>query len=220
MEIKEALSYDDVLLVPQRSTVNSRQEVDLTSKLSTNITLKIPFVTAPMDTVCEYQMAITMAQQGAFGIIHRGLTLEKQVEQVERVKRSENIVIEKPYAVKPFDSLKQAKLVMNEKNVTGLVVTENTGTLTGLLTHRDLLFQENDDVLVKDIMNKTFVSAKPGMQLDEYIQVMKDNKVEKLPLVDSNNKLAGLVTAKDILKKREHPNATRDKKDAYNAEQQ
>lgn len=211
MEIREALSYDDVLLVPQRSTVNSRQEVDLTSKLSTNITLKLPFVTAPMDTVCEYQMAITMAQLGAFGIIHRGLSLEKQVEQVERVKRSENIVIEKPYAVKPFDTLKQAKLVMTEKNVTGLVVTENTGTLTGLLTHRDLLFQENDEVLVKDVMNKSFISAKPGLQLEEYIQIMKENKVEKLPLV-AEGKLAGLVTAKDILKKREHPNATRDKK--------
>lgn len=212
MEVKEALSYDDVLLVPQKSKVNSRQEVDLTTKLSTNITLKTPFVTAPMDTVCEFQMAITMAQLGAFGIIHRSLLLERQVEQVERVKRSENVIIEKPYSVKPFDTIKTARRVMAEKNVTGLVVTENVGTLAGLLTHRDLLFQENDSVLVKEVMNKSFVFSKPGLAIEDYIEVMKENKVEKLPLVASDGKLAGLVTAKDILKKREFPNATRDKK--------
>lgn len=208
---REALTFDDVLLVPKRSSVASRMDVDLSTRITRNIELNIPIVSMDMSTVTESAMAICMAQQGGIGIIHRFLSIEREVAEIKRVKRSENTVIEKPFTIKPTDTIERAVAEMEKHGVSGLVVIDESGKLVGMLTSRDLMF-ETGGKLVSEVMTTDPVVGKAGAIIEDLIELMRKNKVEKVPLVDENNVLKGLVTARDVLKKRAYPNACRDPK--------
>ncbi len=207
--ISEGFTFDDVLLVPQRSSVASRMDVDFTTKLTRNIELKIPLVSANMSSVTESAMAIAMAQQGGFGIIHRNLSIEHEAEEVRRVKRSENTIIERPFSVKATDTIERALAETEKHGVSGLVVVDENCRLVGILTHRDLMF-ETGGKLVGEVMTKDPVIGKWGQPIEELLELMRVNKVEKVPLVDENKYLKGLITARDVLKKRNYPHAVRD----------
>ncbi len=161
------LTFDDVLLVPKRSSVSSRQDVNTASKLSRNISLNIPIVASNMDTVCESKMSIVMAQLGAIGIIHRFMSVEDQVSEVNKVKRSEMIRIDHPYTLSPTNTLADAKRMMDEKGISGILVTENNNTLVGILTTRDILFEENGTIQISDLMSKELVTAKSDISIEE-----------------------------------------------------
>ncbi len=209
--ISEALTFDDVLLVPKRSSVASRMDVDLSTKLSRNIELKIPIVPANMSSVTESAMAIAIAQEGGFGIIHRNLPIQWQTEEVRKVKRSEHTIIEKPYTTVPDNTIERAVATMQEHNVSSLVVVDDGGKLVGILTNRDLFF-ETSGKLVSEVMTADPVTAHYTSTSAEQLEIMKRHKVEKIPLVDKDGFLKGLVTARDVLKKKHYPHASRDSK--------
>ena len=211
MEIKEGLTFDDVLLVPKYSDITSRSQTDLRTKLSKNISLNIPLISANMDTVTESAMAIALAQEGGIGIIHRFLTVEEEVEEVLKVKRSASVMIENPYMISPDQSAKDAMAYMREKGVSGLLVVKDS-KLAGILTHRDVIFEGESNKLVKDIMTKDVITAKPGINLSEAKELLREHRIEKLPLVDTNGQVKGLVTSKDITHNENYPNASKDKK--------
>ena len=211
MEIKEGLTFDDVLLVPKYSDITSRSQTDLRTKLSKNISLNIPLISANMDTVTESAMAIALAQEGGIGIIHRFLTVEEEVEEVLKVKRSASVMIENPYMISPEQSAKDAMAYMREKGVSGLLVVKDS-KLAGILTHRDVIFEGESNKLVKDIMTKDVITAKPGINLSEAKELLREHRIEKLPLVDTNGQVKGLVTSKDITHNENYPNASKDKK--------
>ncbi len=211
MIIKEGLTFDDVLLIPKRSPIISRSQTDLRTKLSQNISINIPLVSANMDTITESAMAIALAREGGIGIIHRFLTIEDQVDEVLKVKRSESVMIEQPYTVNVNSTVKEAKKAMEHFGVSGLLV-ENNGKLAGILTKRDMLFEDNLDKSISLVMTKDVVSAKKGTPIAEARTILHSNKIEKLPLVDEDNKIAGLITTKDILKINQFPSASKDKK--------
>ncbi len=208
-KFREALTFDDVLLVPKRSSVASRMDVSLATKLTNNISLNIPLISANMSTVTESAMAICLAQEGGFGIIHRNLSIEREVQEVYKVKRSENTIIEKPFTILATDTIERAVAEMEKHGVSGLVVVDDSGKLVGMLTGRDLMF-ETGGKLVSDVMTSDPVVGKYGQEIEELIELMRLNKVEKIPLVDENNVLKALVTARDVLKKKKYPNACRD----------
>jgi len=212
--IRDGLTFDDVLLVPKRSKVRSRKEVDTTTRLSRNIILKVPIVSSPMDTVTEHSMAITMARAGGIGIIHRFMAIEQQVEEVLKVKRSESIVIEQPYTLRSEQRLKDAKRLMAEHGVSGLLVVDDEGKLQGILTERDILFERNPEKKVSEIMTgiRDVITAPAGVSLQEAEQVLHRHKLEKLPLVDSEGRLRGLITTRDLLSLEQYPNASKDRK--------
>jgi len=207
------LSFDDVLLLPNRSSIRSRREVDTKSRLTRRIWLNIPIVSAAMDTVTESRMAIAMAREGGIGVIHRFMPASKQAEEVLKVKRAENIVIEDPYTVHPEMRVGDAKRLMEKLRVSGLLVIDDERRLLGILTRRDVLF-EDDDELVKDAMTprKNLIVAEPGISMEEAEEIFKKYKVEKLPLVDRENRLHGLITSLDLVKRSMYPNASRDSK--------
>ena len=211
MEIKEGLTFDDVLLVPKYSNITTRSQTDLRTKLSKNISLNIPLISANMDTVTESAMAIAMAREGGIGIIHRFLTVEEEVEEVLKVKRSASVMIERPYTISPDQSAQDAINYMREKGVSGLLVVKDS-KLAGILTHRDVMFESESNKLVKDIMTKDVVTAKPGINLVEAKEILRQNRIEKLPLVDDKGQVKGLVTSKDITHNENYPNASKDKK--------
>jgi IMP dehydrogenase len=216
-DIRTGLTYDDVLLIPKYSKVRSRHDVDISTKLTPNIALKIPIISANMDTVTESDMAITLAREGGIGIIHRFMSLEDQVAQVRRVKRTESIMIESPYALGVDAKLSDVKKMMHDKNVGGILITDPEGKLQGIITSRDLRFEEDYDLNmpVSSLMTKRkdlVVATWGKTSIDQAKKIMEDTKIEKLPLVDSQDRLRGLVTAKDILKRKEFPNATKDSK--------
>ena len=211
MEIKEGLTFDDVLLVPKYSDITSRSQTDLRTKLSKNISLNIPLISANMDTVTESAMAIALAQEGGIGIIHRFLTVEEEVEEVLKVKRSASVMIENPYMISPDQSARDAMAYMREKGVSGLLVVKDS-KLAGILTHRDVIFEGESNKLVKDIMTKDVITAKPGINLSEAKELLREHRIEKLPLVDTNGQVKGLVTSKDITHNENYPNASKDKK--------
>ena len=167
MEFKEGLTFDDVLLVPKYSDITSRSQTDLKTKLSRNISLQVPLVSANMDTVTESSMAVTMAREGGIGIIHRFLTVEEEVNEVLKVKRSGSVMIENPYSIVPEKTVNEAIDYALEKEVSGLLVTDSESKLVGILTDRDLIFESNKNNLVKDVMTKDVVTAKPGISLEE-----------------------------------------------------
>ena len=206
----EALTYDDVLLVPAYSEVLPRDTVT-TTKLSRNITLNIPLVSAAMDTVTEYEMAIAVAQEGGIGIIHKNMSIEAQAEQVRKVKRSESGMIIDPITL-PKDALVgDALRLMTENKVGGIPVITDDNTLYGIVTNRDLRFQTDLSKPIEQVMTKeNVITAKMGVTLEEAENILKEYKIEKLPVVDDANKLVGLVTYKDILKKKDRPNAAKD----------
>lgn len=212
--IKEGLTFDDVLLVPRRSDVQTRKEIETRTKLSRHISLNIPVVSANMDTVTESAMAIIMAREGGIGIIHRFMSVEEQVAQVLRVKRSESIVIEQPYTLTSERTLKDALAVMRDNNVSGLLITNPDGGLTGILTSRDILFEDDLSKKVSEIMtkDKDLITAPLGIKLEEAKRLLHEHRIEKLPLVDESGLLKGLITCKDIVKMSQFPKASKDRK--------
>ncbi|MEM3008270.1 MAG: IMP dehydrogenase [Candidatus Nitrosotenuis sp.] len=211
MEIKEGLTFDDVLLVPKYSNITTRSQTDLSTKLSKNISLNIPLISANMDTVTEAAMAIAMAREGGIGIIHRFLTVQEEVEEVLKVKRSASVIIENPYHISPEQTVKEAIEYMHEKGVSGLIVVKDS-KLAGILTGRDVTFESDPSKLVKDVMTKDVITAKPGISLDEAKEILRQHRIEKLPLVDENGTVKGLITSKDITHNENYPNASKDKK--------
>lgn len=212
MEFREGLTFDDVLLVPKFSDITSRSQTNLETKLSRNISLNIPLVSANMDTVTESGMAVAMAREGGLGIIHRFLTIEEEANEVLKVKRSGSVMIENPYFISPKQTIKDAIRYMKEKGVSGLLVTDSESKLAGILTRRDVMFESESTQLVNDVMTKDVVTAKPGLSLDEAKEILRKNRIEKLPLVDESNHIKGLITTKDITNIENYPVAAKDKK--------
>ncbi len=213
MHIREGVTFDDVLLVPKYSKITSRSDTDLSTKLSRNISLNIPLISANMDTVTESSMAVTVAREGGIGIIHRFLTIQQQVNEVLKVKRSGSIIIENPYTINSELTIKDAFSIMNEKQVSGLLVTDSNSKIIGILTERDVLFESPDSSkLVKELMTKDVVTAKLGVDLEQVKEILKHNRIEKLPIVDDNNYVKGLITSQDISNLEKYPNASKDKK--------
>ena len=211
--IREGLTFDDVLLVPKFSNITSRSQTNLTTHLSRNISLNIPIISANMDTVTESFMAVTIAREGGIGIIHRFLTIEQEVNEVLKVKRSGSVIIENPYSVKPEQTIQDAFTIMNEKEVSGLLVTDSDSKLVGILTERDVLFEPPDcHKLVKELMTKDVVTAKPGIDLQQTKEILKNNRIEKLPITDDENHVKGLITSQDISNLEKYPNASKDQK--------
>ena len=213
MSIREGVTFDDVLLVPKFSDITSRTQTDLSTKLSKNITLNIPLISANMDTVTESTMAVTMARQGGIGIIHRFLTIEEQANQVLKVKRSGSVMIENPYQISQDETISTALDIMSEKEVSGLLVVDSESKLIGILTERDVLFESLDSTkLVNELMTKDIITSKPGINVDEAKDILKNNRIEKLPLVDDDQKIHGLYTTQDILNTENYPIASHDTK--------
>jgi len=211
LEIKDGLTFDDVLLVPKRSAVISRSQTDLRTRLSTNISLNIPLISANMDTVTEACMAIALAREGGIGIVHRFMTIEDQVDEILKVKRSESVVIEQPYTIKQTASIKDAKKMMMDYGVSGLLVEEEN-RLAGIITHRDITLERNDDSSVSDLMSKDVITAKEGTTIEQAKEILHNHRIEKLPVVDATGRIVGLITSKDILKMEQYPYASKDKK--------
>lgn len=212
MEIREGLTFDDVLLVPKRSSIVTRSQTNLQTKLSKNISLNIPIISANMDTVTESAMAVAMAREGGIGIIHRFLTISEQLNEVLKVKRSGSVIIENPYFIKPEQSVREAVNYMKEKEVSGLLVTDSNSKLVGILTRRDIMFESDSTKLVKDVMTSDVVAAKLGISVSEAKKTLQENRIEKLPLVDEKGLVKGLITSKDIMNADNYPAASKDKK--------
>lgn len=207
---KRALTFEDVLLIPKYSEVLPK-EVSLKTMLTRNIPLNIPMVSAAMDTVTEYRAAIAMAHLGGIGIIHKNMDIETQVKQIKKVKKSESGIIIDPIFVHPDATLEDAESLMNEFKISGVPVVDEHNKLLGILTNRDMRFEKNLTKLVSEVMTPMpLVTAKAGITLAEAEQMMHVNKIEKLPIIDDNGSLKGLVTIKDIKKRIEYPHANKD----------
>jgi IMP dehydrogenase len=179
--------------------------------LSRNITLNIPIISANMDTVTESGMAIALAREGGIGIIHRFMTIEDQVDEILKVKRSESVMIEQPYTIKPDLTVAEAKKVMAEFSVSGLLVEEG-GKLLGIITRRDITFEKNNKLKVSELMTKDVITAKAGINIDQAKEILHNKRIEKLPVVDDKKHIVGLITSKDILKMEQYPYASKDRK--------
>lgn len=210
----KGLTFDDVLLMPRRSPFSSRQDVHTTTWLTPKIKLNIPIVSANMDTVTEARMAIAMAQAGGIGIIHRFMTIKQQVWQVEKVKRAEAFVVEDPYTIVQTATVAEAKQLMGKLGIGGLVVIDAEGKFAGLVTRRDIFFAERRDTAVNEIMTprSRIISAAPDVSKEEAHSLLHKHRIEKLPLLDENGELVGLITAKDLVNPQQFPLATKDSK--------
>ncbi len=211
MEFKEGLTFDDVLLVPKYSDITSRSQTNLSTKLSRNISINIPFISANMDTVTESSMAVTMARAGGIGIIHRFLTIQEQANEILKVKRSGSVIIENPYSVSSEKSILDALDYANDKEISGLLVVDSNSKLVGIVTERDLLFANPNDH-IHDVMTKDVVTAKPGVTIDEAKEILHKHRIEKLPIINDLGIIKGLITSKDIINNADYPNASKDKK--------
>lgn len=209
--IKTAYTFDDVLLVPNKSEILPN-EVSLKTKLTKKISLNIPLMSASMDTVTESKMAIAMAREGGIGIIHKNMTIEEQAIEVDRVKRQENGVITDPIFLNEDNTVRQALELMAKYRISGVPVTRGT-KLVGIITNRDIVFETNYDKKINGVMTKSpLITAKEGTTLEEALEILKKHKIEKLPLIDDDNNLKGLITIKDIEKAKAYPNAAKDSK--------
>jgi IMP dehydrogenase len=205
-----ALTFDDVLLVPRHSTVHPR-DVSTATRLTRKISLNIPFVSAAMDTVTESGMAIAMARWGGIGVIHKNMTVERQAAEIDRVKRSESGMIMNPITLGADRPLREAAQLMARFKISGVPIVDGSGKLIGIVTNRDLQFERNLDQKIKDAMTKEgLVTAPVGTDLDEAERILAKHRIEKLPVVDAQGVLKGLITVKDIFKRKEHPNANKD----------
>jgi IMP dehydrogenase len=206
------LSFDDVLLVPHRSAIQSRKDVSTDTWLAPGIHLSIPIVSSNMDTVTETRMAIAMAQLGGIGILHRFMTIDQQTDCVLRVKRSESLIVESPFTISPETSVEHARQRMLEVDVGGLVVVDENNHLLGIITNRDVLLAVNNDMPVSNVMTPRdrLVIASQDETVEEARRKLYEHRIEKLPLVDADGHLVGLITAQDIVKIQKHPNATKD----------
>lgn len=206
-----AITFDDVLLVPAKSSVLPR-EVDLKTRLTKNIELNIPILSSAMDTVTENEMAIALAREGGIGIIHKNMSIERQASEVDKVKRSESGMILNPVTLTSDKTIGEALLTMEKFKISGFPVIDNNGQLIGILTNRDLRFDPDLSAKVGDIMTKeNLITAPVGTNLDQAEKILHKYKIEKLPVVDKNGKIKGLITFKDIIKRRKFPNACKDK---------
>ena len=211
-EIFEGLTFDDVLLVPAHSDVRPR-DVDVSTWFTRDIRLRTPIVSSAMDTVTESELAIAMARSGGIGVIHKNMTIEKQCAQVRRVKRAENGMIYDPVTISPDATVGQALGMMAKHHVGGIPVVDEANHLIGIVTNRDLRFQEDMSLGISSIMtSENIVTAPKGVSLDEATAILRSTKVEKLPVVDENGKLAGLITYKDLMKIKDNPIASKDSK--------
>ena len=209
--IKTAYTFDDVLLVPNKSEILPN-EVSLKTKLTKKISLNIPLMSASMDTVTESKMAIAMAREGGIGIIHKNMTIEEQAIEVDRVKRQENGVITDPIFLNEDNTVRQALELMAKYRISGVPVTRGS-KLVGIITNRDIVFETNYDKTLDEVMTKSpLITAKEGTTLEEALEILKKHKIEKLPLIDDDNNLKGLITIKDIEKAKAYPNAAKDSK--------
>lgn len=205
-----AYTFDDVLLVPSKSEVLPR-EVDVSTKLTRNIKLNIPLLSAAMDTVTESEMAIAIAREGGIGIIHRNMSIEKQVSEVDKVKRYESGMILNPITLTPDRKVREALELMSYYKISGIPIVDTSGKLVGILTNRDLRFDPDLDAEVSKYMtNSNLITAPVGTTLEEAEKILQRHKIEKLPVVDENGYLRGLITFKDIQKKKKYPNACKD----------
>ena len=210
--VMDGLTYDDVLLIPAYSEVLPRT-VDLTTKFSRNIELKIPFVTAAMDTVTEAKMAIAIAREGGIGVIHKNMSIEEQARQVAIVKRAENGMIYDPVTIKRGSTVNDALNLMAEYKIGGIPVVDDDGHLVGIVTNRDLRFEKNLQRPVDEVMTKeNIVTTNQTTDLEAAAKILQEHKIEKLPVVDKNGKLVGLITYKDITKAKDKPMACKDDK--------
>lgn len=211
MEIREGLTFDDVLLVPKYSNVTTRSQTDLSTKLSRNISLSIPFVSANMDTVTESAMAVTIAREGGIGIIHRFLSIREEADEVLRVKRSGSVMIENPYTVQVNTTIRDARIYAGKMGISGLLVVDEE-RLAGIVTDRDFRFGADEDRPVADIMTRDVVTASPGISVQDAKKMLRDNRVEKLPMTDHDGRIRGLFTSKDITNIEDYPMASKDPK--------
>ena len=210
--VMEGITFDDVLLIPAYSEVLPR-EVSLSTKFSRNIDLKIPFVTAAMDTVTEAPMAIAIAREGGIGVIHKNMSIEEQARQVAIVKRAENGMIYDPVTINPWKTVKDALDMMAEYHIGGIPVVDKDNKLVGIVTNRDLRFQTDMDRKISDVMTKdNLIVTHQQADLDSAASILLEHKIEKLPVVDENNNLIGLITYKDITKAKDKPMACKDAK--------
>ena len=205
-----ALTYDDVLLVPQYSDVDSRRTLSTKSWLTKKIALQVPIVSANMDVVTESEMAITMAREGGIGIIHRFLSIAEQAWQIQRVKKAESFVVDDPITMTESHTVGDVKRVVEETGTGGILIVDENKKLIGIVSTRDLLFETDTSKPVTEIMSKNLHTASPGTSLKEAERLLHEYRVEKLPLVDEDGRVAGLVTLKDIMKITQYPAATKD----------
>ena len=207
--IEEGLTFDDVLLQPAYSQITPA-EADTSTRLTPKIQLKIPLISAAMDTVTESHMAIALAQQGGIGIIHRNMSIERQAEEVDRVKRSESGMIVDPVTIEPERKISEALELMSRYRISGVPVTKN-GKLVGILTNRDLRFETRYDLPIEEVMTKkNLITVPVGTTLEDAEKILHQHRVEKLLVVDDQYALKGLITVKDIQKKLKYPNAAKD----------
>lgn len=208
--IEKAITFDDILLVPAKSKVLPR-DVNVSSKLTRNIKLNIPILSAAMDTVTESELAIAMAREGGIGILHKNMTIEKQASEVDRVKRSESGMIQDPITLKADQTVGEANRLMERYQISGFPIVNDQNKLIGILTNRDLRFEPNPQLKVADLMTKeNLITAPVGTTLLQAEKILQKYKVEKLPVVDKSGKIKGLITFKDIIKRKKHPFAAKD----------
>lgn len=208
-KIKEGLTFDDVLVLPAKSDVIPSQ-VDVSTKLSRNVRLNLPILSSAMDTVTESKMAIALAQQGGLGIIHRNFPIEKQAEEVDKVKRYESGMIVDPITIRPQDKIYKAKEVMQKYKISGLPITDENNKLVGILTNRDIRFENRLNLPIEKAMTKKLVTVPLGTSLEEAEKLFHKHKIEKILMVDEHFRLKGLITYKDILKRIQYPCAAKD----------
>jgi len=209
---REGLSFDDVLLIPKHTEILP-SEVDLSTQFLPGITLKVPIVSAPMDTVTDARLAIAIAREGGVGVLHRNMTIEQQAVSVDRVKRSESGVITKPFKLEADKLIQDALDLMEKFHISGVPIVAEDGRLVGILTNRDIRFETDFQRPISDRMTSLgLITAPEGTTLEQAQQILADHRIEKLPLVDTNGFLKGLITIKDILKVQRHPMATKDGK--------
>jgi len=212
--MKRGLTFDDVLLVPKKSSVYSRSDVSLKTKLTRNIILNNPIISSNMDTVTESDMAITMARSGGLGIIHRFMNIKDQLNEVLKVKRAESIFLDNPYTLEKNNTVSDAICLMNNKNVSGILIINSKGKLEGILTSRDVRFEKNLERKISEIMtnNSELISAQYGITLEKAKEILHKYRIEKLPILDDKGYLIGLITSSDISKMEKFPNACKDNK--------
>ena len=207
--VKEGLTFDDVLLIPAKSDILPK-DIDISTKLTKKIKLNTPFMSAAMDTVTESKMAIAIAREGGIGVIHKNMTIEQQTNEVDKVKRSENGVIVNPFFLSPDHLVSDANALMSKYRISGVPICEN-GKLVGILTNRDLRFLTDYNIVIKEVMTKEhLVTAPVGTDMHQAQEILRQHKIEKLPIVDEYGMLKGLITIKDIEKAVQYPNSARD----------
>lgn len=207
---QQGLTFDDVLLIPAHSEVLPR-EVDIKTKLTREITINLPLISAAMDTVTESAMAIAMAREGGMGMLHKNMSIEMQASEVRKVKRSESGLIVDPITLMPDATIGEALNLMKENKIGGIPIIDKTDKLIGILTNRDLRFETRLDAKVSELMTKeTLVTAPEGTDLVAAEEILKRHKIEKLPVISRDGKIVGLITYKDILRVQNYPNACKD----------